>query len=641
MCGITALVNFSAATGFNPDLIRPMTDAIAHRGPDGDGFHFSDGVALGHRRLSIIDIAGGHQPMLTADGKVAVVFNGEIYNFMSLRKDLEDRGSRFQTRCDTEVILEAWRHFGPDCVDHLGGMFAFILWDEEAQTLFAARDRLGKKPLYYSHLPDGSTAFGSELKALKVLPGLNRTLDLSAVEDFFAYGYVPDPKSIYAHVKKLPPAHRLLWKRGAAPRIDRYWDPTLEPLAVSQPDAEADLVERLKQSTAMRLISDVPLGAFLSGGVDSSAIVALMAEQSSAPVKTFSIGFGARDFDETEYARDIATRYKTDHHVNRVDPNDFSMIDQLADIFDEPFGDSSALPTYRVCEAARQGVTVALSGDGGDELFGGYRRYMYHRHEENLRRKIPGGLRRAVFKPLGQIYPKLDRAPRFLRARTTFQELGSDEVWGFFNGVSATADETRLALFSDTLKRDLDGYHAVEVLKPHFERADGDDPLARAQYVDFQTWLAGGILTKVDRTSMAVSLEVRAPLLDHRLAEWALRLPTGLKIQGRNGKAILKSAMETRLPGDILYRPKQGFSMPITDWFRGPLRSRVEAMVTSGALLESGLFDRKALQLLGDEHVSGRRDHARTLWLLFVFSKFLENEAGITAAAGSADHIVR
>lgn len=633
MCGITALVNFSAAAGFDPDLIRPMTDAIAHRGPDGDGFHFFDGVALGHRRLSIIDIAGGHQPMLTADGKVAVVFNGEIYNFQTLRKDLEGRGSRFRTRCDTEVILEAWRHFGPDCVDHLDGMFAFVLWDEGEQTLFAARDRLGKKPLYYSHLADGSTAFGSELKALKVLPGLNRTLDVSAIEDFFAYGYVPDPKSIYAHVKKLPPAHRLVWRRGEAPKLERYWDPSLEPMAARPDDPEAELVERLSRATTSRLISDVPLGAFLSGGVDSSAIVALMAERGDEPVKTYSIGFGSKEFDETEYARDIAQRYHTDHHTRRVDPDDFSLISRLSDIFDEPFGDSSALPTFRVCEAARKGVTVALSGDGGDELFGGYRRYFYHMHEENMRRRIPAALRRAVFRPLGEIYPKLDRAPRYLRARTTFQELGRDEVWGFFSGVSATADETRQGLFSDTMRRDLGGYHAVEVLKPHFERADGDDPLARAQYVDFQTWLAGGILVKVDRTSMANSLEVRAPLLDHQLAEWALRLPADLKIRGRNTKALLKSAMETRLPRHILYRPKQGFSMPITDWFRGPLRPQVEAMMADSVMTRSGLFNLAALRRIGEDHLSGRRDHGRTLWLLFIFSEFLENEVGVTPGA--------
>lgn len=633
MCGITALVNFDATRGgdeFNPDLIHPMTDAIAHRGPDGDGFYFApDGaprVALGHRRLSVIDIEGGPQPMASGDGRIHVVFNGEIYNFQDLFKELEARGSRFQTRCDTEVILEAWRHYGPECVDHLAGMFAFILWDEEQQTLFAARDRLGKKPLYYSHLPDGSTAFGSELKALKVLPALDRTLDLSAVEDFFAYGYVPDPKSIYASVRKLPPAHRMIWKRGGSPRIERYWDPVLTPLDVSADEAREELIVRLKKATASRMVADVPLGAFLSGGVDSSAIVALMSEQSGDPVKTFSIGFDAKEFDETEYANQIVERYHTDHTRSQVDPGDFSLIDTLSDIFDEPFGDSSALPTLRVCQEARKGVTVALSGDGGDELFGGYRRYFYHQHEENLRRAIPDVVRKAIFKPLGQIYPKLDWAPRYLRARTTFQELGSDEIWGFFNGVSATADETRSQIFSDRMKSDLGGYHGIDVLKPHFERAQGDDPLARAQYVDFQTWLAGGILVKVDRTSMANSLEVRAPLLDHQLAEWALRLPAALKIKGASGKAILKSAMETRLPHDLMYRPKQGFSIPIASWFRGPLRERVEAMVTKGALIDSGLFDPVALRKLASDHISGRRDHGRTLWLLFVFAKFLEGE---------------
>lgn len=636
MCGITALVNFSAARGgtFDPELIRPMTDAIAHRGPDGDGFYFApvaapgdvSSVALGHRRLSVIDIEGGPQPMASADGKIRVVFNGEIYNFQKLFKELEAKGSQFKTRCDTEVILEAWRHYGPDCVDHLGGMFAFIVWDEDKQTLFAARDRLGKKPLYYSHLADGSTAFGSELKALKVLPALDRTLDPCAIEDFFAFGYVPDPKSIYASVKKLPPAHRMIWTRGGAPRIERYWDPSLEPLDVGADEARDDLVARLKSATSDRMVADVPLGAFLSGGVDSSAIVALMAQQSSEPVRTFSIGFDAKEFDETEYANAVAERYHTDHSRSLVDPDDFSLINQLSDIFDEPFGDSSALPTLRVCQEARKGVTVALSGDGGDELFGGYRRYFYHQHEENLRRKIPDGVRKAIFKPLGRLYPKLDRAPRFLRARTTFQELGSDEVWGFFNGVSATPDETRALIFSDSLKRVLGGYHGVEVLRPHFERAQGDDPLARAQYVDFQTWLAGGILVKVDRTSMSTSLEVRAPLLDHQLAEWALRLPAGLKIKGTSGKEILKRAMETRLPHDLMYRPKQGFSIPLVQWFRGPLKEQVEAMVTKGALITSGLFNPEALQQLAGDHISGRRDHARTLWLLFVFSRFLDGE---------------
>jgi asparagine synthase (glutamine-hydrolysing) len=616
----------SVDVGFDPELIRPMTRALAHRGPDGDGFYFAPGIALGHRRLSIIDLEGGHQPMPSSDGKIHIVFNGLIYNFQSLRQVLEAKGSRFKSRCDTEVILEAWRHYGPDCVDHLSGMFAFVLWDEERQTLFAARDRLGKKPLYYSHLADGSTAFGSELKALKALPGLDRTMDLSAVEDFFAFGYIPDPKSIYAGTRKLPPAHRMIWTRGGDPRIERYWDPDLEPLKISAEEARESLVEKLKEATTGRMVSDVPLGAFLSGGVDSSAIVALMAEASAEPIKTFSIGFGVKEFDETEYANAVAARYKTDHHRSQVDPDDFSLLDRITDIFDEPFGDSSALPTFRVCQEARKGVTVALSGDGGDELFGGYRRYFYHRHEENLRRRIPAGIRKAIFKPLGQIYPKLDRAPRFLRARTTFQELGSDEVWGFFNGVSATADDVRSDIFSDSLKRNLDGYHGVDVLKPHFARAQGDDALARAQYVDFQTWQAGGTLVKVDRTSMANGLEVRAPLLDYRLAEWALRLPAGLKIKGASGKDILKSAMATRLPHDLMYRPKQGFSMPIATWFRGPLREPVEAMVTSGPLVDCGLFNPAALRKLARDHASGRRDHARTLWLLFVFEKFLAGE---------------
>lgn len=476
MCGITALINLQDPKALPGDLIRPMTNAIAHRGPDGEGFCFYEGVALGHRRLSIIDLSGGHQPMLTEDEKRAVVFNGEIYNFQDLKKELEGLGSRFRTHSDTEVILEGWRQWGPECVHRFNGMYTIILWDDEAQTLFVVRDRLGKKPLYYSTLPDGTTAFGSELKALKTLPGLNRALDLSAVEDYFAYGYVPDPKSIYAQVKKLPPAHFMVWKKGASPRLERYWDPELEPLATWEGSPEDELLRQLSEVTSGRLISDVPLGAFLSGGVDSSAIVALMAEASEEAVKTFSIGFEGTDFDEADYAAEVAERYKTDHHLDQVDASDFSLVDSLAGMFDEPFGDSSALPTYRVCQSARKGVTVALSGDGGDELFGGYRRHYYLVHEEALRRKIPASLRHAVFKPLGAIYPKLDWAPRFVRARTTLQELGGDEAWGYFNGVSATSDEVRFGLYSDAFKASLGGYHGLEVVKPHFANARGDDP---------------------------------------------------------------------------------------------------------------------------------------------------------------------
>jgi asparagine synthase (glutamine-hydrolysing) len=626
MCGIAALINLTDATGFEPDWIKPMTRALAHRGPDGEGFHTYRGVALGHRRLSIIDLGGGHQPMLSLDEKTAVVFNGEIYNFQTLREELLACGAQFRTVSDTEVILEAWRFWGPECVKRFHGMFTIILWDDEAQTLFVARDRLGKKPLYYSHLKDGSTAFASELKGLKCLPSLNRDLDLSAIEDYFSYGYIADPKSIYAGVKKLPPATIMVWKKGQDPKLERYWDPDLEPVLDTSLDLTADLNHRLSSATKERLVSDVPLGAFLSGGVDSSAIVALMALGTKEPVKTFSIGFDGTKFDETEYAKIVAERYHTDHQVHQIDANDFSLIDRLSGIFDEPFGDSSALPTYRVCEVARKEVTVALSGDGGDELFGGYRRHYYHAHEEALRRKIPAGIRKAIFGPLGQIYPKLDWAPQFLRARTTFQELGGNEAWGYFNGVSATADETRFSLYSQEFRARLGGYHGLEVLKPHFDHARGSDPLARAQYVDLQTWLAGGMLVKVDRTSMAVSLEVRAPLLDHQLAEWALRLPQQVKLEGREGKAILKKAMHDKLPHDIMYRPKQGFSIPIADWFRGPLKTRVEALSQDGVMMDCGHFDRAAISKMSTEHISGRRDHSRTLWLLFMFASFLENE---------------
>ncbi|MBI1179238.1 MAG: amidotransferase 1, exosortase A system-associated [Alphaproteobacteria bacterium] len=630
MCGLAGMFDGAGERPMDRGLLARMTDALAHRGPDGSGLWDGPGIALGHRRLSIIDLAGGAQPMTDPATGVTVVFNGEIYNFRDLMARLAGLGHDFRTHCDTEVILHGWAEWGPDCLSRFDGMFAFALWDPRDRTLFLARDRLGKKPLYYALLPGGLCVFGSELKALTCHPGLPRDVDPEAVEDFFAYGYVPEPKSIYRAVRKLPAAHALRWRRGGAPEIAAYWSPSLDDAPVSD-GMPAELAGRLAEATRARLIADVPLGAFLTGGVDSSAVVSQMAGAMAEPVKTFAIGFGARGFDETAYARQVAQRYGTDHTERQVDPDAVDLVDRLAALYDEPYGDSSAMPTFRVCALARERVTVALSGDGGDEVFAGYRRYLWHLREARLRRALPRALRRGLFGALGRVYPKADWAPRPLRAKTTFQELALDDLEAFFLSVSAMPDRDRRSLLGGDLRRALGGYHAVEALRPHWQAAAGADPLKQAQYADIKTWLPGDILVKVDRASMAHGLEVRAPFLDHRLLDWGLNLPAAVKIAGGEKKAVLKRAMEPFVPRDLLYRPKQGFSAPIGPWFRGPLRETVREALTGPLLARSGYVEPAAVTRLLDQHQSGLRDHSRSLWLLLMFQGFLRHDAGRAA----------
>jgi asparagine synthase (glutamine-hydrolysing) len=630
MCGIAGIFDYRGRRDADRRLLRRMTDVIAHRGPDGDGFHFSPGVGLGYRRLAIVDLAGGDQPIYNEDRTVCVVYNGEIYNFQPLMSELSALGHVFRTRCDTEVIVHAWEEWGEACLDRFNGMFAFALLDERRETLFLARDRLGEKPLYYSFLSDGRLLFASELKSLLCCPQLGRRLDPQAVEEFFAFGYIPDPRSIYRGVHKLAPAHCLLVRRGGdPPQPHAYWQLRfVDGGATRKEEAGEELISRLHQSVRMRMIADVPLGAFLSGGVDSSAVVAMMAGLQAEPVSTFSISFGTKGFDESPYAAMIAGRYDTDHHLRAVDPDSFDLLDRLAAIYDEPFGDSSALPTLRVCAVARENVTVALSGDGGDEVFAGYRRYRWHCVEERLRRVIPQGLRGPLFGALGALYPKLDWAPRPLRAKATLEELARDTDEAYFASVSVCSDDLRRRLFSPALTDELQGYNAVEVLKKHMTQCGSEDPLSRVQYADIKTYLPGDILTKVDRASMASSLEVRVPLLDHTLVEWAARLAPQLKLRGREGKYVFKSALEPYVPPEILYRPKQGFAVPLAAWFRGPLRRRLRETLSGSVLRESGLFDMTAITALLDQHQSGERDHSAALWTLSMFESFLRRIHG-------------
>ncbi len=628
MCGLAGIFDSRAPAPVSLTLLTAMRDRLRHRGPDGAGHYRGRGIGLAHRRLAIVDVEGGQQPLFNEDGSVVVVFNGEIYNFRELTAELEALGHRFRTRSDTEVIVHGWEEWGADCVRRFSGMFAFALWDETRQTLMLARDRLGKKPLYYTELADGRVLFGSELKALLACPETSRRIDPAAIEDYLCFGYVPDPASIYAGVAKLPPAHHLVWRRGARPVMECYWRVSMGEDGPRDPDeASSALIERLGQSVGARLISEVPIGAFLSGGVDSSGVVAMMAELADEPVKTFSIAFDSPGFDESGHARVVADRYATDHHVGTADPADIGMIDRLAGIFDEPFGDNSALPTLQVCMLARSRVTVALSGDGGDELLGGYRRYAWHQREDRIRRYLPALLRRPLFGGLGAIYPRLGRAPRWMRAKTTFQELAMDSAEAYCHSVSVISAPLRQYLYSDALRRDLQGYRAVDALRRHMSEAGSDNPLLQAQYADMKMWLAGDILVKVDRASMAVSLEVRAPLLDHQLVEWAARLPAGLKIRGGQGKFILKRALEPKVPGDLLYRAKQGFSAPLAAWFRGPLAGRIDE--AAARLGKSGYFKGERIVELIDQHRSGAVDHGAALWSLLMFDGFLAHHAAL------------
>ena len=628
MCGIVGIFDTRGAREIDPALVKRMNETQHHRGPDEGDVYTEPGVGFGHRRLSVIDIASGQQPMFNAAGDVGVVFNGEIYNYPELTTELEQLGYVFRTRSDTETIVHAWEAWGEECVHKLRGMFAIAVWDRKAQTMFMARDRMGVKPFFYAELPDGMFIFGSELKSLRAHPGLPHAIDPQAVEEYFAYGYVPEPKTIYAGAKKLSPGYCLTVKIGQpVPQPKQFWDvPFKLHHAMTESDAKGELVERLREAVKIRLKAEVPLGAFLSGGVDSSAVVAMMAGLNKDPVNTCSIAFQEKAFDESQYAEQVARQYKTDHVTETVDTDDYALLDTLADLYDEPYADSSAIPTYRVCQLARKRVTVALSGDGGDENLAGYRRYRYAMAEEKVRSKIPDGMRKMVFGPLGKYYPKADWAPRVFRAKTTFEALSRDLTEGYFHGVSLMSDAMRDRLFSDRFKAGLQGYSAVEVMRGHAAKSPTDDPLSMVQYLDMKTYLPGDILTKVDRASMAHALEVRVPLLDHKLVEWISGLPPEMKLKGSEGKYIFKKSMEPYLSEEILYRKKMGFAVPLAAWFRGPLRQRVRESLLGPTLADTGIFNTAFLAEMVEQHQSGRRDYSAPIWSVLMFEAFLRKE---------------
>lgn len=623
MCGITGFINLKAGTEVNQALLAQMNQAQFHRGPDEGGEFIDEHVALGHRRLSIIDLSSGQQPMLSDDSNYVLIFNGEIYNFKSIRKELEQLGHSFHSHSDTEVILHAYMQWDERCVEKLQGMFTFAIWNKAEQSLFIARDRLGIKPLFYAIINE-TLYFASELKSIALVPGLDKKIDAKAIEQYFALGYVAEPHTIYQQVAKLSPGHNLTIKVGdTQPTITQYWDVSYAKQSpLSEEQLLTQMEQELKTAVESHMMADVPLGSFLSGGVDSSAVVAMMSQISDNSVTTCSIGFDVKDYNETDFARQVAKRYATDHQEKIVASDDFALVDSLAQLYDEPYADSSAMPTYRVCQLAREKVTVCLSGDGADELLAGYRRYGLMMNEEKVRSVLPYAIRKPVFGLLGKLYPKLDWAPQFLRAKTTFQSLAMDTAEGYFHGVSLLNNQQRKELFSAQLNQELNGYSALEVFREHQKNFDGDDPLSLIQYLDIKTYLVGDILTKVDRASMAHSLEVRVPFLDHKFVEWTAQVPTTLKLKQGCGKYLLKKAMEPHLPDDVLYRNKMGFRVPLADWFKGPLKDKLRQALLSDEMRATGLFNMDTIKRWLDDHQSGRREYSAPLWTLLMFASF-------------------
>ncbi|WP_294240360.1 XrtA/PEP-CTERM system amidotransferase [uncultured Sphingomonas sp.] len=624
MCGIAGLFHPATPKPVDPARLRVMIAVQAHRGPDGQGIWTAPGVGFAHARLSIIDVDGSPQPMV--EGEVAVCFNGEIYNYRDLRAELQAKGAVFRTDGDTEVLLHGWRHWGPAMLDRLVGMFAFAIHDAKAGALFLARDRLGVKPLHWTELPDGAVAFASEMKGVLAHPLFRRRPDIRAVEDYLALGYVPDDASIMGGIHKLAAGHFLLIERGRpVPQPRRWWDVDFSDReSGSAAQLGEGLLARMREGVTSRMVADVPLGAFLSGGVDSSGVVALMAEASPRAVRTCTIGFEEAGHDERSYARTIAQRFATDHVERVVRADDFSLIDTLVGHFDEPFADASALATYRLCQLAREHVTVALAGDGADEAIAGYRRHVFYAGEERVRALFPADLRGRMFGTLGRLYPKADWAPRPLRAKTTLLALGMDGAEAYARAVGVTGPDLRARLLSPEARAALGGHRAEDRYIAAMRDAPARDAIDRAQYADMKIWLPGDILTKTDRMSMAVGLEAREPLLDHRLVEYAAKLPAAMRVRGGQGKWLMKKALEPYLPRDILYRPKMGFVTPIAAWFRGALADEAARLEHSGMLRETGWFQLAELGRIAADHRAGRADHGRTLWQMLMLERSLK-----------------
>jgi asparagine synthase (glutamine-hydrolysing) len=621
MCGIAGFIESpSARSPLSPQAARAlahqMCDVIRHRGPDDEGMLVEPGVALGMRRLSIIDVATGHQPIHNEDGRISVVFNGEIYNFRELRQSLQALGHRFSTGTDTEVIVHAYEQWGEESFTRLRGMFALALLDRRDGRVLIARDRVGIKPLYYA-LAGGRLYFGSEIKSLLCAPDLPRDLNIGALDHYLSFLYAPRDESFFTRIRKLPPGHLLTWRNGRI-SVRPYWEPPVqETFNGSERDAVDELQQVLTDAVRAHLVSDVPLGAFLSGGVDSSLVVALMATVSGARVKTFSIGFEQPEYDERAYARLVAQAFGTDHHEDVVRPDGVAVLEQIVTHFDEPFGDTSALPTWYVSQLAAREVTVVLSGDGGDEMFGGYTRYIPDARVTAVDRCTPAALRRMAG-AVGARLPNGTRGKRFLR------HLGRDARGRYLDAIGFFTADDKAGLLSADVRRQLTNGAPEHRLIRHFDRYARLSWPSQMMRFDVETYLPEDILTKVDRMSMAHSIEARVPLLDNAVIDFASSLPAALKIRDGRRKHVLKEVAARFLPGELIDRRKQGFGVPLDAWFRGNLRELFADTLLSARSLQRGYFQPAFIRGLIHEHVSARRDHTFRLWQLVVFERWLQ-----------------
>ena len=635
MCGIVGVAGSLRASA-DRGLLQAMTDRLRHRGPDGEGMFWDADVGLAMRRLAIIDVAGGNQPIFNEDGTICVLQNGEIYNFVDLRAELIGRGHTFTTQSDTEAIVHAYEEFGAECVEHLWGMFALAIWDRARRRLLLARDRLGEKPLVYHHAPNGGLAFASELQALLSHPEVPREVDPGAIDDYLTYLYVPAPRTAYRGVAKLAPGHRLVWEAGRVD-VQPYWQPRF---AAKRHISEADALEQFgtlfRDSVRRRLISDVPLGAFLSGGMDSSSVVAEMAALSDRPVKTFSIGFGERDFDELRYARQVAQRFGTEHHELVVEPHALDVVPRLVEHYGEPYADASAVPTYYVAQLTRQHVTVALDGDGGDELLAGYERHWAARMAARYDR-VPRLVRHGLIRPLVPLVPEPRRRRAFIRRAKRFMtadHLPVDER--YLRWVGAFDANEKRALYADAFGATVASNDAGRWLRAVLASEAGLDAVDAVQRADTLMYLPDDLLAKVDIASMANSLEARPPFLDHRLVEFCASLPSSYKLRGRTSKWLLRETMRHRLPPDILGRPKMGFGVPVGTWLRGELRPMLFDTLLSANARSRDYFRPAAVSALVDEHLSGRADRSAHLWALLMLELWLRSPLPARVGAATA-----
>jgi asparagine synthase (glutamine-hydrolysing) len=620
MCGIAGVVSATRESNISEALVRHMCDQIVHRGPDDEGIYVADGAGLGMRRLSIIDLSGGHQPVFNEDRSAWIVYNGEVYNFSELRPELESRGHHFYTKTDTECIIHLYEEMGADCVQKLRGMFGLAIYDKNKRKLILARDRLGKKPLHYA-LHNGKLYFASEIKSILAVAPELAEVNSQALFEYLYYGYVPEPLTAFTGIQKLPSGHLLEFENGEI-RIRQYWD--LPQYDTHTPKSEEECLEelehRLFEATKIRLISDVPLGAFLSGGTDSSIVVGLMARASAGPVKTFSIGFKKDEFNEADYARLVAKKFGTDHHEMILEPDVVQTVEHITSTLEEPFGDSSMLPTYYVCQMARQHVTVALSGDGGDEMFAGYDRYRIQAGRGAFER-IPGWARN-LFRE--RIFPLL---PSGMRGRKLSYNITLPYQERYIDGMAfLPAFERDVPLLSDDFRAILErSDDPANVLRRYFAKAPAKDPVSQLLYVDTKTYMVDDILTKVDRMSMLNSLEVRVPILDHKFVEWAVGLPPDWKLRGRQQKYILRKLAErVGVPHEVLDRPKRGFQLPLVHWMRNELKDMLTILLEPRTL-DRGYFEAAGVRKLMDDHLLRGRTMTGRIWRLLMFELWHRN----------------